>query len=192
MAKRILPAVGVLSLALALAACAGKAEYHPADQSGAQPPLPAPQNYLMPPMQVPKGVGWAEGQAPSVADGLKIERIAANLQHPRRLLSLPNGDVLVVEGNGPGEEPVTTPKQWIAGKVKARSGKAGKGGNRVTLLRRAPGTGTWTQHVYIENLHSPFGIQLIGDTLYVANTGNIMKYHYVPGETRMSDKGSAF
>ncbi len=57
MAKRILSAVGVLSLALALAACAGKAEYHPADQSGAQPPLPKPENYLLPPMQVPKGVG---------------------------------------------------------------------------------------------------------------------------------------
>ena len=127
-----------------------------------------------------------------MAEGLKIERIAANLQHPRRLLTLPNGDVLVVEGNGPGEEPVTTPKQWIAGKVKARSGKAGKGGNRVTLLHRSPGTNTWTQHVYIEGLHSPFGIQLIGDTLYVANTGNIMQYHYVPGETRMSDKGREF
>ena len=83
-------------------------------------------------------------------------------------------------------------KQWIAGKVKARSGKAGKGGNRVTLLRRSPGTNTWTQHVYIEGLHSPFGIQLIGETLYVANTGNIMQYHYVPGETRMSDKGREF
>ncbi len=192
MAKHILPTVAALALAVTLSACAGKAEYHPADQSGAQPPLPAPKNFLMPPMQVPKGVGWADGQSPSVAEGLKIERIAANLLHPRRLLTLPNGDVLVVEGNGPGEEPVTTPKQWIAGKVKARSGKAGKGGNRVTLLRRSPGTNTWTQHVYIEGLHSPFGIQLIGDTLYVANTGNIMQYHYVPGETRMSDKGREF
>ncbi|WP_295555629.1 PQQ-dependent sugar dehydrogenase [uncultured Stenotrophomonas sp.] len=192
MAKHILPTVAALALAFTLSACAGKAEYHPTDQSGAKPPLPAPKNFLMPPMQVPRGVGWAEGQSPTVAEGLKIERIAANLLHPRRLLTLPNGDVLVVEGNGPGEEPVTTPKQWIAGKVKARSGKAGKGGNRVTLLRRTPGTNTWSQHVYIEGLHSPFGIQLIGDTLYVANTGNIVQYHYVPGETRMSDKGREF
>ncbi|HAL23323.1 MAG TPA: L-sorbosone dehydrogenase, partial [Stenotrophomonas sp.] len=86
MAERILPTLGILSLAVMLAACAGKAEYHPADQSGPQPPLPKPANFLMPPMQVPKGVGWAEGQAPAVAEGLKIERIAANLQHPRRLL----------------------------------------------------------------------------------------------------------
>ena len=88
-----------------------------------------------------------------MAEGLKIERIAANLQHPRRLLTLPNGDVLVVEGNGPGEEPVTTPKQWIAGKVKARSGKAGKGGNRVTrcaaLRERARGPSMSTSRACI-------------------------------------------
>jgi glucose/arabinose dehydrogenase len=96
-----------------------------------------------------------------------------------------------VEANGPGEEAVTTPKQVIAGIVKGRSGKGGKGGNRVTLLRKkAGGSGEWEQHVYIENLHSPFGIQLVGDTLYVANTGNIMKYHYIPGETKMSDPGT--
>lgn len=85
MAKHILPTVAALALAVTLSACAGKAEYHPADQSGPQPPLPKPANFLMPPMQVPKGVGWADGQAPTVAQGLKIERIAANLQHPRRL-----------------------------------------------------------------------------------------------------------
>ncbi|WMJ70849.1 sorbosone dehydrogenase family protein [Stenotrophomonas sp. 24(2023)] len=192
MVERTVSTLGVLALSLALAACAGKAEYDPAEQSGAKPPLPAPKNFLVPPMQVPKGVGWADGQAPVAAEGLKVERIAANLQHPRRLLTLPNGDVLVVEGNGPGTEAVTTPKQWIAGKVKARSGKAGKGGNRVTLLRRTPGTATWAQHVYIENLHSPFGIALVGDTLYVANTDSIVQYHYVPGETRMSDTGRPF
>ncbi|EEN72637.1 hypothetical protein HMPREF0345_0441, partial [Enterococcus faecalis ATCC 29200] len=80
-AKHILPTVAALALAVTLSACAGKAEYHPADQSGAKPPLPAPKNFLMPPMQVPKGVGWADGQTPTVAEGLKIERIAANLQH---------------------------------------------------------------------------------------------------------------
>lgn len=64
MAKHILPTVGALALAVMLSACAGKAEYHPADQSGAQPPLPAPKNFLMPPMQVPTGVGWAEGSRP--------------------------------------------------------------------------------------------------------------------------------
>jgi glucose/arabinose dehydrogenase len=178
-------------LALVLAACSDKASIDPSRQLGSNPELPKPQDFLVPPMQVPEGVGWKGDARPRVAPGLKIEKIASGLLHPRQLLVLPNQDVLVVEANGPGEEAVTTPKQLIAGLVKGRSGKSGKGGNRVTLLRKKAGTsGEWEQHVYIEHLHSPFGIQLVGDTLYVANTGNIMKYRYTPGETRMSDPGT--
>ena len=178
-------------LSLMLSACGDKERVDPSRQIGANPVLPKAQDFLVPPMQVPEGVGWKGNAMPKVPTGMQIEKIASNLKHPRQLLVLPNQDVLVVEGNGPGEEAVTTPKQVIAGIVKGRSGKGGKGGNRVTLLRRKPGaSGEWEQHVYIENLHSPFGIQLVGDTLYVANTGNIMKYHYTPGETKMSDPGT--
>ncbi|WP_073664076.1 PQQ-dependent sugar dehydrogenase [Pseudomonas aeruginosa] len=184
--------VCAVALVMALAGCE-KATYEPAQQSGANPPLPKAQNFLVPPMKVPDGTGWAQGEMPAVAAGLKIEKIASGLMHPRQLLTLPNGDVLVVEANSPGTEPVSSPKQMIAGVVKNRSGKGGKGGNRVTLLRKVPGqTGEWEKHLFIENLHSPFGVQLIGDTLYVANTDNIMKYRYTPGETRMSDPGVQF
>ncbi len=185
-------ALGLAALSsLVLAGCGDRERVDPAQQVGANPALPKAQDFLVPPMQVPEGVGWKGNAAPKVVAGLKIEKIASGLLHPRTLLVLPNGDVLVVEGNGPGEEAVTTPKQVIAGIIKGRSGKGGKGGNRVTLLRKKPGgTGEWEQHVYIEKLHSPFGIQLVGDTLYVANTGNIMKYKYTPGETRMSDPGT--
>jgi glucose/arabinose dehydrogenase len=175
---------------LALAGCGDRTNVDPSSQIGANPTLPAAQNFLMPPMQVPDGVGWKGNGMPKVAEGLAIEKIASGLKHPRQLLVLPNNDVLVVEANGPGEEPVTTPKQLIAGKIKAKSGKGGKGGNRVTLLRKKAGSGEWEKFVYLEHLHSPFGIQLVGDTLYVANTGNIMKYHYTPGETKMSDPGT--
>jgi len=185
-------ALGLVAVSsLVLTGCGDKERVDPALQIGANPALPKAQDFMVPPMQVPDGVGWKGDAAPKVVAGLKIEKIASNLLHPRTLLVLPNGDVLVVEGNGPGEEAVTTPKQVIAGMVKKRSGKGGKGGNRVTLLRKKPGAaGEWEQHVYIEKLHSPFGIQLVGDTLYVANTGNIMKYKYTPGETKMSDPGT--
>jgi glucose/arabinose dehydrogenase len=175
---------------LALAGCGDRTNVDPSSQIGANPTLPAAQNFLMPPMEVPDGVGWKGNGMPKVAEGLAIEKIASGLKHPRQLLVLPNNDVLVVEANGPGEEPVTTPKQLIAGKIKAKSGKGGKGGNRVTLLRKKAGSGEWEKFVYLEHLHSPFGIQLVGDTLYVANTGNIMKYHYTPGDTKMSDPGT--
>jgi glucose/arabinose dehydrogenase len=183
--------VGALSVSmmLVLSACGEKAKIDPARQTGAEPTLPAAQNFLVPPMQVPDGVGWANGAAPKVAAGLKIEKIASGLLHPRMVYTLPNGDVLVVESNGPGEEGVTTPKQLIAGYVKAASGKGGKGGNRITLLRKKAGSGEWDKFVFLEGLHSPFGVQLIGDTLYVANTGNIMKYRYVTGETKINDPG---
>lgn len=185
-------ALVVLGLPLVLSACndtGSKADL--SQQIGASPVLPKPQDFLMPPMKVPHGVGWQGNATPKVVEGLQIEKIASGLLHPRQLLVLPNQDVLVVEGNGPGQEAVTTPKQIIAGIVKGRSGKGGKGGNRVTLLRRKPGTaGEWERHVYIEHLHSPFGIQLVGNTLFIANTGNIMKYRYTPGETRMSDPGT--
>jgi glucose/arabinose dehydrogenase len=185
-------ALGLVAVSsLVLTGCGDRERVDPAQQIGANPVLPKAQDFMVPPMQVPDGVGWKGDAAPKVVAGLKIEKIASNLLHPRTLLVLPNGDVLVVEGNGPGEEAVTTPKQVIAGIVKGKSGKGGKGGNRVTLLRKKPGgAGEWEQHVYIEKLHSPFGIQLVGDTLYVANTGNIMKYKYTPGETKMSDPGT--
>ncbi|HZY33657.1 MAG TPA: sorbosone dehydrogenase family protein [Rhodanobacter sp.] len=180
-----------LAFVVALGGCSGKAKFEPAQQSGSNPPLPAAQNYLVPPMQVPAMAGWKQGQTPTVAAGLKIEKIAGDLMHPRQLYTLPNGDVLVVESNGPGAEPVTTPKQLIAGKVKNRSGKGGKGGNRITLLHKNDADGEWEKHVFVENLHSPFGVQLIGDSLYVANTDAIVKFPYVTGETRITAPGVA-
>lgn len=69
---------------------------------------------------------------------------------------------------------MTTPKQLIAGMVQSKSGKESKGANRITLLRRGA-NGEWEKHVFIDHLHSPFGMQLIGDTLYVADTDAILK-----------------
>jgi glucose/arabinose dehydrogenase len=180
-----------LALSVLLLGCSSKATIDPVQQSGNNPPLPGPKDFLMPPMQVPTGTGWQPGQTPKVASGLKIEKVASGLMHPRQLLALSNGDVLVVESNGPGEEPVTTPKQLIANKVKGNSGKGGKGGNRITLLRPKAG-GEWEKHVLVEHLHSPFGVQMIGDTLYVANTGAIVKFPFHVGDTSITAPGVEF
>jgi glucose/arabinose dehydrogenase len=180
-----------LAFAVALAGCSGKATLDPAQQAGNDPSLPKARNFLLPPMQVPHKVDWKQGQTPTVAAGLKIEKIAGGLMHPRQLYVLPNDDVLVVESQSPGTEPVTTPKQLIADLVTSRSGKSGKGGNRITLLRRSSG-GEWEKHVFIEHLNSPFGVQLIGDTLYVANTDGIVKFPYVTGETQITAPGADF
>jgi glucose/arabinose dehydrogenase len=143
-------------------------------------------------MKVPTGVGWKEGQTPKVAQGLAIAKIAGGLMHPRQLYALPNGDVLVVESNSPGTEELTTPKQLIAGKIKNGSGKGAKGGNRITLLRPTGGNGAWEKHVFIEHLNSPFGVQLIGNTLYVANTDGIVTFPYTTGETHIDAPAQPF
>ncbi len=193
MSKTLQRSALTLAVMVILGGCSEKASLEPAQQSGNAPTLPNAKDFLVPPMQVPDGVGWAQGQSPKVAAGLKIERIASGLLHPRMVYVLPNGDVLVVESNGPGTEAITTPKQLIANKVKNLSGKGGKGGNRITLLRKKDAAGgEWEKHVFIEHLHSPFGVQLIGDSLYVANTDGILKFPYQSGDTQITAPGVEF
>jgi glucose/arabinose dehydrogenase len=179
--------VSLISL-INLAAC-GSRGGDPARQYGADPYLPEPRQYLLPPMSVPKAIGWKTGETPTVSPGLKVEALATGLEHPRTLYTLPNGDILVVEGNSPGTEPYR-PKDFIAGRVKARAGAGAKGGNRITLLREADSdSSVGLRTIFIDHLHSPYGIVLVGDMLYVANTDAILAFNYVPGETRITSPG---
>ncbi|MGJ8513271.1 PQQ-dependent sugar dehydrogenase [Carnimonas bestiolae] len=190
MHKSTLALVGGIAAVLVLSGCE-KADLGGSKQTGDQPPLPKAKNYLMPPIHVPKRAGWQDDESPKVPEGLKITKVADGFEHSRQVLPLPNGDILVVEGNSPGTEKVTSPKQLIADKVMARSGKSGTGGNRVTLLRPQD-DGSYKKYPYIENLNSPFGIQLVGNDLYVANTDGLLRYHYNPNETKMSADAEQF
>jgi glucose/arabinose dehydrogenase len=176
-----------------LAALVGSTASHdagfPASQYGANPILPAPHQYLLPPMQVPPGVGWADGKTPAVPAGLQIRAFAAGFEHPRMVYTLPKGDVLVVESNGP-KAPIYRPKDFIEGKVKALAGSAAPGGNRIILLRDSKGGGTPdVRTVFIDHLHSPFGVVLVGNDLYVADTDAILRFPYASGETRITSAG---
>jgi glucose/arabinose dehydrogenase len=179
-----------LACALSLLGCAPRASLQASQQAGAAPPLPEPRNFLLPPMKVPKFAGWKEGQMPRVAPGLRIERIASGLQHPRQLLVLPNGDVLVVEANDPGTDLLTAPKNLLSTRIMVGSGKGVKGGNRITLLRNA--NGRWEQHVFAKGLNSPFGVQLVGGTLYVADTDAILSFPYQDGDLQASASPTEF
>jgi glucose/arabinose dehydrogenase len=182
---RALPALAVLA---ALAAC-DRPGGDPMRQYGPNPALPEPQQFLLPPMSVPQAVGWKPGETPAVGAGLTIQAMATGLQHPRIVYPLPNGDILVVESNGPGTKPYR-PKDYIQGKVKARAGAAAKGGNRITLLRDTDGDGKpELQTVLVGGLHSPYGVAFVGDTLYVANTDAIMAFKYTLGATKITQPG---
>jgi glucose/arabinose dehydrogenase len=186
----ILKGAAALAIVALFGGCHPQAKYDPEHQAGTNPPMPRERYFFSPPMQVPKFVGWRNGQTPKVADGLKIEAIASGLVHPRQLYVLPNGDILVAESNSPNEEPVTTPKQLVAGIVQGRSGKKADGANRITLLRkRGDGSGGWDKFVFIDHLHSPFGMQLIGNTLYVADTDAVLKFPYQTGATHIDGPG---
>jgi glucose/arabinose dehydrogenase len=187
-AKPIRTASGLLVLSL-LAACSGKGG-DPSRQYGPDPDLPEPHQYLLPPMSVPKVVGWKAGEAPTVPAGMHVQAMATGLLHPRIVYALPNGDILVVESNSPGTKPFR-PKDYIQGKVKARAGAAAKGGNRITLLRDANGDGVpELKTVLIDGLHSPYGVAWVAGTLYVANTDAIMAYPFTPGQTRIAVPGT--
>jgi glucose/arabinose dehydrogenase len=158
-------------------------------QYGPNPVLPEPRQYLLPPMSVPKAVGWKPGEAPTVAAGLRIQAMATGLMHPRIVYPLPNGDILVVESNGPGTKPFR-PKDYIQGKIKGRAGAAGEGGNRITLLRDANGDGIpELKTILVDKLHSPYGVAWVRGMLYVANTDAILAFPFTPGQTKITAPG---
>jgi glucose/arabinose dehydrogenase len=190
------PALARLGLAgAAIVALGGAAtdNFDVRSQIGPNPVLPAPQQYLMPPMHLAPVIGWKPGETPTVAKGLKIEALATGLEHPRSVYTLPNGDVLVIESRSPDLDPTTRPKNIVMNWVERMVTSAGvsTGSNRITLLRSTKGDGKPdVRTVFIDHLYSPFGVALVGNDLYVANTDAILKFPYTPGETSITQPGT--
>lgn len=178
----------VLASALTLAACNDQAG-DPSAEYGADPKLPEPHQYLLPPMKVMPARGWTSGEAPVVPAGMRVQALATGLIHPRVVYALPNGDVLVVESNGP-KAPIYRLKDFIEGKIKGLAGSGAPGGQRITLLRDINSEGVPQQRsVFIDHLNSPYGIVLVGNDLYVADTDAILRFPYSPTETHISTPG---
>jgi glucose/arabinose dehydrogenase len=179
----------LLPMALALAACDHGDPARQAAQYGATPELPQAKSYLLPPMKVAPAGSWQQGEAPAVAASLKITALATGLKHPRSVYPLPNGDVLIVEANGP-KAPVFRPKDVIMGAVQGYGGSGAEGGNRITLVRPASAGVAAQRTVFLDHLSSPFGVALVGNDLYVANADALMRYPYQEGETKITAAGS--
>jgi glucose/arabinose dehydrogenase len=172
-------ATAVLAAALAVVAQADSS----GGQYGANPELPSPQRGLLPSMAIAEPAAWDE-RRPTVPQGWTITAIATGLQIPRQTLALPNGDILVAEGKGKSA-PVLTPKDFIAGLIKAKGTTSVQGGDRLTLLRDADGDGIYEgRWVYAENLNAPYGLVLVGGRLYVANQDALVRFDYKDGDTR--------
>jgi hypothetical protein len=189
--RHLLLAACFAGVAVGLAAC-NEQETAMAEQTyGAKPALPAPENSLIPTVNVAKAVGWPAGGKPIAAAGMAVNAFATGLDHPRTLLVLPNGDVLVAETNAPSRpDEERGIKGWITKLVMSRAGAQTQSANRITLLRDADGDGVAeTRTVFLDSLNSPFGMALVGDDLYVANSDAIMKFPYRTGDTKIAATG---
>ncbi len=189
--KPVLSGFCLIALALALSGCGDVAKLQVRQGMGANPMLPVPVKTLLPTVHVAKAVGWPQGATPHAEAGFAVQAFARGLEHPRWLYVLPNGDVLVAESNTPpNPDDSKGIKGWIATKVQARAGAGVPSPNRIILLRDKDGDGVAeTRSVLLQNLHSPFGMALIGDTLYVADTDALLSFPYHDGEMTISAPG---
>lgn len=180
----------VIALAGGLAACGESSSLQVSDGTGPSPKLPEPNKTLIPTVNIAPAVGWPQGGKPTAAAGTQVAAFAEGLDHPRWLYVLPNGDVLVAETNAPPKPDDSKGiRGWVMEKVMGKAGAGVPSPNRITLLRDADHDGVAeTRTVFLQNLNSPFGMTLVGNDLYVADTDRLLRFHYEPGATEIKSQ----
>jgi glucose/arabinose dehydrogenase len=155
---------------------------------GANPQLAPPDEHTIPTVNSPEVVGWPKDKAPTAPEGFRVTRFAEGLAHPRWLYELPNGDVLAAEAASiPQDEGLVMDLfRWL----RRADGSTGPSANRITLLRDTDGDGVADDRTrFLDNLNQPFGMALLGDWLYVANTDSVLRFPYRTGDTRITTRG---
>lgn len=182
----------LLTLSAGLIGCGETARLEVSDGFGPSPHLPEPNKTLIPTVNIAPAIGWPQGAKPVSAPGTQVTAFAEGLDHPRWLFVLPNGDVLVAETNAPPKpEDGKGIRGWVMGKVMSRAGAGVPSANRISLLRDSDQDGVAeTRTTFIDNLNSPFGMALIGNDFYVANTDRLLRFHYEPGATALTTPGT--
>jgi glucose/arabinose dehydrogenase len=138
---------------------------------------------------MPTARGWSQGQLPIAAPGLKVNAFATDLDHPRWIDVLPNGDVLVAESMSMDRPPRSLMDYAMVSTMR-RADAMGVSANRITLLRDADGDGVAEiREVFLDRLNQPFGMALLGNTFHVGNTDGLVAFPYTPGATRISGAG---
>jgi glucose/arabinose dehydrogenase len=192
MRKILLLAMSMSALTLPMASCSEPSNTTAAEQTfGPSPTLPAPETSWIPTVNVATATGWPAGAKPTAANGMRVNAFATGLDHPRTVYVLPNGDVLVAETNAPPKPDDTGGiKGWITKLVMHRAGAGVPSPNRITLLRDADGDGiAETRSVFLEGLNSPFGMALVGNDFYVADSDAIVKFPYHASDTKITAAG---
>lgn len=171
--------------------CSHKAELPFSAGVGPNPVLPPPPNELMPTVNVAKAKGWPNGVTPLAAQGLTVTSFAADLDHPRWIFVLPNGDVLIAESNAPPKpEDMKGIKGWMMKRAMKFAGAGGLSANRISLLRDGDGDGRAEfRSTFLTGLNSPFGMELVGENFYVATTDAVWRFSYRDGQTKIVEPG---
>ena len=183
----------ILILAAYVMGCGHSASLPVEAGMGPNPQLPAPQHSLIPTVHIAEARGWHDGAKPVAAPGTTVNAFATGLDHPRFLYVLPNGDVLVAETNAP-PKPDDNPgiKGWFFRHFQNKAGAGVPSANRITLLRDTNGDGVAeVRTVLLSGLRSPFGIALVGATLYVANSDGVVSYPYTRGDTVITARATS-
>ena len=156
---------------------------------GTAPQIPEAKKQGIMTLKMPTAKGWAPGQTPTAAPGLKVNAFASDLQHPRWIEVLPNGDVLVAEALQQGRPPRTLLERAAQATMR-RARALGVSANRITLWRDQDGDGVAeTREVFLEEQNQPFGMALVDGTFYVGNTDGIVAFVYEDGATRLTGEG---
>ncbi len=186
---KLMRLASLVAIAVIVSSCAEPATAPVTIGVGPTPQLPPPNKPLIPTVHIAPAVGWPPDVVPTAAAGTRVVAFASGLDHPRWVYVLPNGDVLVAESNAPKRPERSGLYFWIMGKVQARAGAGVPSANRITLLRDADGDGVAeVRSAFLTELNSPFGITLVGDQLYVANTDAVMRFPYKAGRDAKSKR----
>jgi glucose/arabinose dehydrogenase len=139
----------------------------------------------------PKVIDWPKGQTPRAPDGFKVSAFVRDLKSPRYLYVLPNGDLLVAQSSAVSEPKEESQKSKDDASSEQDSAFAtGESPNQITLLRDEGGDGEpELQETFLKGLNQPYGVVLVDDTLFVANTDAVLSFPYRNGLTRIEDKG---
>ncbi len=175
-----------------ITACGTVAHLPVSAGTGPNPVLPPPSETLIPTINVVNGKSWGPRGRPVAAEGTLVQPFARGLAHPRWLYVLPNGDVLVAETNAPYRpDDAKGIRGYFFKYFMKKTGGAVPSPDRITLLRDSDHDGVAdVRSVFLAGLSSPFGMALLGNTFYVANTDAVVRYPYTEGETRITAAGS--
>jgi glucose/arabinose dehydrogenase len=113
-----------------------------------------------------KVIGWPKDKTPKAPEGFNVTKFADGFENPRWTYIAPNQDIFVVESG-------------------TRASK-----NQITVLRDKDKDGKFeTREVFIKNLNKPFGMLVLKDFFYIANTDGLYRYPYKNNPLKLETKG---